>query len=139
MGYEGEGLHSSLMRAQNPALSLRTTVCPVEDSSPRWSNSHALTRDPRGGRHSPGTRKCSEEEAPEEHPSVLSRLREPSSRDRRDPGDRAGSRSIVCPRKRVRVIRGIEVTDADARSPLRSVADVEREASHRTGGTIDPR
>lgn len=27
----------------------------------RWSNSHALTRDPRGGRHSPGTRKCSED------------------------------------------------------------------------------
>lgn len=54
-GYEGEGLYPSLMRAWNPALSLRTTACPVEDSSPRWSNSHALTRDPRGGRHSPGT------------------------------------------------------------------------------------
>lgn len=54
-------MYPSLMRAWNPALSLRTTVCPVEDSSPRWSNSHALTRDPRGGgRHSPGTRKCSD-------------------------------------------------------------------------------
>lgn len=51
-GYEGEGLYTSLMRVWNPALSLRTTACPVEDSSPRWSNSHALTRDPGGGRHS---------------------------------------------------------------------------------------
>lgn len=50
--YEGEGLYPSLMRVWNPALSLRTTACPVEDSSARWSNSHALTRDPRGGRHS---------------------------------------------------------------------------------------
>lgn len=61
-GTRARGLYPSLMRAWNPALSLRNTACPVEDSSPRWSNSHALTRDPRGGQHSPGTRKCSEEE-----------------------------------------------------------------------------
>lgn len=76
-GYDGEGLYPSLMRAWNPALSLRTTACPVEDSSPRWSNSHALTRDPRGGRHSPGTPlvlvREREEEVEEETPrtSVL--------------------------------------------------------------------
>lgn len=75
------GLYPSLMRAWNPALSLRNTACPVEDSSPRWSNSHALTRDPRGGQHSPGTRKCSVEEGgppqtfPETGPPGLSRSR----------------------------------------------------------------
>jgi len=96
---EGKGMYPSLMRAWNPALSLRTTACPVEDSSPRWSNSHALTRDPRGGRHLPGTplvlvrkRRRTRRRRPREHLSWspgLSRLHRdivlsPRSQDQRD-------------------------------------------------------